>query len=380
MAVRLIIEDLDGSTTVVPLDDEEVTIGRKEHNTIQLTEQNVSRSHAKLQFHDEGWLIEDLGSYNGVKVNGVPIAEPALLRESDLIQIGDYHLTLTNADPTTVDLNRRGAANDGMGAVDLPSMSVEDLAPMGALGSSSSPSAVTQPSMPVIHPETEDEDEGGNKTGLIVGVVLLLLGVVGIGAFMMGRGSGDTTDESTTASSADAGADAGAAPAADAGATPPADAGAGADAGAAPAADAGADTGEVIPEVDSGGEPEPVAETGEPASDEVVPEVEDPAPTPTKKKKAPKKKAPSTPVDPSLSPDQALNEARKAMMGGNNKKAYALAKQAYDGGKGAAAMSIMGTSACKMGSKSKAKSAHKKLSGSKQKDLEKVCEAHGITF
>ena len=43
MAVRLIIEDLEGSTTVVNLGTEEVTIGRKPHNTIQLTEQNVSR-------------------------------------------------------------------------------------------------------------------------------------------------------------------------------------------------------------------------------------------------------------------------------------------------------------------------------------------------
>ena len=73
VGVRLIIEDLEGSTTVVPLASEEVTIGRKEHNTIQLTEQNVSRTHAKLRYRDDGWLIEDLRSYNGVKVNGIPI-------------------------------------------------------------------------------------------------------------------------------------------------------------------------------------------------------------------------------------------------------------------------------------------------------------------
>src|SRR5690349_2044846 len=91
VGVRLIIEDLEGSTTVVPLASEEVTIGRKEHNTIQLTEQNVSRTHAKLRYRDDGWSIEDLRSYNGVKVNGVPIAQPTVLREGDLIQIADYH-------------------------------------------------------------------------------------------------------------------------------------------------------------------------------------------------------------------------------------------------------------------------------------------------
>ena len=76
MAVRLIIEDLEGSTTVVNLGTEEVTIGRKPHNTIQLTEQNVSRSHAKLIFRDDGWLIHDLESYNGIKINGVAIGQP----------------------------------------------------------------------------------------------------------------------------------------------------------------------------------------------------------------------------------------------------------------------------------------------------------------
>ena len=45
---KLIIEDDEGKTTVVPLIRDEITIGRKEGNTIRLTERNVSRKHAKL--------------------------------------------------------------------------------------------------------------------------------------------------------------------------------------------------------------------------------------------------------------------------------------------------------------------------------------------
>ena len=45
---KLIIEDDEGKTTVVPLIRDEITIGRKEGNTIRLTERNVSRRHAKL--------------------------------------------------------------------------------------------------------------------------------------------------------------------------------------------------------------------------------------------------------------------------------------------------------------------------------------------
>ncbi len=48
MALRLIIEDEEGATTIVPLGEEEITIGREPGNTIQLTEQNVSRQHARL--------------------------------------------------------------------------------------------------------------------------------------------------------------------------------------------------------------------------------------------------------------------------------------------------------------------------------------------
>ncbi len=46
---NLIIEDDTGKAMAVPLTRDEVTIGRKEGNTIRLTERNVSRFHAKLK-------------------------------------------------------------------------------------------------------------------------------------------------------------------------------------------------------------------------------------------------------------------------------------------------------------------------------------------
>ena len=47
MPLRLIIEDDEGATTIVPLGKESITIGRQQGNTIQLTEKNVSRTHAR---------------------------------------------------------------------------------------------------------------------------------------------------------------------------------------------------------------------------------------------------------------------------------------------------------------------------------------------
>src|SRR5262245_35027498 len=91
---KLIIEDDEGKTTVVPLIRDEITIGRKEGNTIRLTERNVSRRHAKLVKQNSSVFIEDLGSYNGIKVNGSKIAGRIAVAEGDRIQIGDYLLAL----------------------------------------------------------------------------------------------------------------------------------------------------------------------------------------------------------------------------------------------------------------------------------------------
>jgi pSer/pThr/pTyr-binding forkhead associated (FHA) protein len=92
--VKLIIEDDEGKTTAVPLIRDEITIGRKEGNTIRLTERNISRRHAKLVKQNGALFIEDLNSYNGIKVNGNKIAGRVAVTEGDRIQIGDYVLGL----------------------------------------------------------------------------------------------------------------------------------------------------------------------------------------------------------------------------------------------------------------------------------------------
>ena len=45
---KLVIEDDEGKRTVVPLTRDQYSVGRKEGNTIRLTERNVSREHARL--------------------------------------------------------------------------------------------------------------------------------------------------------------------------------------------------------------------------------------------------------------------------------------------------------------------------------------------
>jgi pSer/pThr/pTyr-binding forkhead associated (FHA) protein len=101
---KLVIEDDEGKRTVVPLTREQYSIGRKEGNTIRLTERNVSREHARLFRRQANgapsppekptFVLEDLTSYNGVFVNGLRITHAQDLSHGDLVQIGDYRIVL----------------------------------------------------------------------------------------------------------------------------------------------------------------------------------------------------------------------------------------------------------------------------------------------
>jgi pSer/pThr/pTyr-binding forkhead associated (FHA) protein len=92
--VRLVISDNEGSTTVVPLLRDEVTIGRKEGNTIRLTERNISRRHVQLVRVAGVYKLRDLDSYNGVLVNGRRVEGESELNNGDQIQLGDYTIVV----------------------------------------------------------------------------------------------------------------------------------------------------------------------------------------------------------------------------------------------------------------------------------------------
>jgi pSer/pThr/pTyr-binding forkhead associated (FHA) protein len=130
---KLVISDDEGKTTVVPLVRDEITIGRKEGNTIRLTERNVSRKHARLFKANGAFTIEDLSSYNGIKVNGRKIGEPASLKAGDQVTIGDYLLALqvdaaeNMTEPTTPIAAPDADAETAM--IEAPGAGVEALPP-----------------------------------------------------------------------------------------------------------------------------------------------------------------------------------------------------------------------------------------------------------
>ena len=92
--MKLVIEDDEGNRREVPLDRDEITIGRKDDNVVHLPERNVSRLHARLLRKDGVVLLEDLQSANGTSVNGVRIQETVQLNSGDVVRIGDYGVAL----------------------------------------------------------------------------------------------------------------------------------------------------------------------------------------------------------------------------------------------------------------------------------------------
>lgn len=70
------------------LGEQVVTIGRKPESTLQLADPNVSRNHAEIRPHGNGWVLVDLGSTNGSRVNGNRVSSHEL-REGDELAFGN---------------------------------------------------------------------------------------------------------------------------------------------------------------------------------------------------------------------------------------------------------------------------------------------------
>ncbi|MCI0682105.1 MAG: FHA domain-containing protein [Gemmataceae bacterium] len=64
-----------------------VTIGREEGNILRLNDERVSRYHAKVQTDSDDFILTDLESTNGTKVNG-NIVQIRRLRYGDRVSVG----------------------------------------------------------------------------------------------------------------------------------------------------------------------------------------------------------------------------------------------------------------------------------------------------
>lgn len=94
------IQDPDGTVRPAQVPDEAV-IGRAARNEIRLDSWRVGREHARLFRTPAGVLVEDMGAFGGVSVNGQKIeVQYGPLRPKDIIEIGPFRLRLIDPEHT----------------------------------------------------------------------------------------------------------------------------------------------------------------------------------------------------------------------------------------------------------------------------------------
>lgn len=90
---------LNGSAKgkLITLDKPVTSIGRRAENDLVLPDGSVSGSHCVIGNVDGGFLLRDLDSTNGTRVNNIPVTQQTLCR-NDIILIGEIPVMIEGDD------------------------------------------------------------------------------------------------------------------------------------------------------------------------------------------------------------------------------------------------------------------------------------------
>jgi serine phosphatase RsbU (regulator of sigma subunit) len=109
MVDQLVLRTTDGSTRTVDLTGDRYTVGRATGNDLCYPEdEELSRQHLAFERSATGWIVADLGSRNGTRVNGIRINRSNALKTGDRVSAGRL----------TIEYSRAAAAADPMASFD----------------------------------------------------------------------------------------------------------------------------------------------------------------------------------------------------------------------------------------------------------------------
>ena len=117
MTGRLVVRRQAQPGRVYLLEEARFVLGRDATNDVVVDDPFVSRRHAEIAWDGEAYVLHDLGSRNGTRVNGSRVFEPARLKHGDVIALGDVTLVFQMTDETLL----RGGEPSGALRVDVDS-------------------------------------------------------------------------------------------------------------------------------------------------------------------------------------------------------------------------------------------------------------------
>src|SRR5208282_2271019 len=88
---RLVAQSQEFVGKTVDLYGQEITVGRVADNKIQIEHASISGHHAVLKLDGQDYVIKDLDSTNGTRINAEKIGEQKL-RRNDILRLGNIEL------------------------------------------------------------------------------------------------------------------------------------------------------------------------------------------------------------------------------------------------------------------------------------------------
>jgi pSer/pThr/pTyr-binding forkhead associated (FHA) protein len=93
-----------------------VTVGREEGNVLRLNDERVSRYHAKIQLDNDDFIITDLESTNGTRVNGA-VVQIRRLRFGDRVSVGRSLLLFGSNDEIAARMANLGGSQASLSSI-----------------------------------------------------------------------------------------------------------------------------------------------------------------------------------------------------------------------------------------------------------------------
>ena len=158
--------------------DRRYVAGRAETCDLRLASEEISREHLEIVRRWDGVVVKDLGSKNGVLVNGALVTEPRRVLDGDTVQVGPALLRLS--DPADRYLREFEAlaskSQDKAGDGEVEATSSPGTEPVAPAAPEPAPAAPLGLSAAARQPTARI---GGARTAIVIAaVVLIVVGVV----------------------------------------------------------------------------------------------------------------------------------------------------------------------------------------------------------